>query len=196
MSEQLREDYSELDSYRLAGRSLNEWHAWLTTYPGPGDPIHYERTPGSRYGRDANSAAWWAVAGHAAYSYATGQGWDETQTEDSMKYFMGLAVNDDPSVVGEVREFKDTLPSELTFILSWDMVELRATNDGGKNLPDVSPAHTHSETAVEVRLSMCSSVARRVIFADDVSGDPSARRHLDAVAASPLADGPDVNSAG
>jgi hypothetical protein len=109
---------------RTSQRSLNEWHSWLTTYPGTGDPIHYGRTPGSRYGRDSNSAAWWAIAGHTAYSYATGQGWDEPQTEDSMKYMMGLAVNDDPSVVELVREFKDTLPTELTFILSWDMVEL------------------------------------------------------------------------
>jgi hypothetical protein len=114
---------SDLDSYRICGRSLNEWHTWLTTDPA-GDPIGWQRTPGSRYGRNANSAAWWAIASHAAYSYTTGQGWDQTETEDSMKYMMSLSVNDDPSVVELVREFKDTLPTELTFILSWDMVEM------------------------------------------------------------------------
>jgi hypothetical protein len=111
---------SELDTYRICGRSLNEWHTWLTTYPGTG----WQRTPGSRCGRDTNSAAWWAIAAHTAYAYATGQGWGPAETEDSMKYMMGLAVNDDASVVELVREMKHILPTELVFILSWDMVEL------------------------------------------------------------------------
>jgi len=116
---------SELDSYRICTRTLNEWHDWLTTDPQTGEPAGHLRAPGSQYGRDASSAAYWAIAGHAAYSYATGQGWDLPQTEDSMKYFMGLAVNDDPSVIELVREFKDVLPEELRFTLSWDMVDLR-----------------------------------------------------------------------
>jgi hypothetical protein len=116
---------SELDTYRICDRSLNEWHTWLTTYPG-GDPKQYERTPGSRYGRDANSAAWWAIAAHASYAYATGQGWSQPETEDNMNWFMGLAVNDDHSVVELVREFKHILPQELVFTLSWDMVEMQS----------------------------------------------------------------------
>jgi hypothetical protein len=37
---------------------------------------------------------------------------------------MGLAVNDNPSVIELVREFKDVLPGELRFTLSWEMVEM------------------------------------------------------------------------
>jgi hypothetical protein len=120
------DEESELDSYRLAGRSLNEWHTWLTTYPGTGDPIGWERTPGSRYGRDANSAAWWAIAAHAAYAYATGQAWDHTETEDNLNYFMGLSVNDHPSIVELVREFRHVLPAELVDGLNWDRMELES----------------------------------------------------------------------
>jgi hypothetical protein len=53
-----------------------------------------------------------------------GQAWNDVETADSLNYFMGLAVNGDPSVMELVREFKDILPTELIFLLSWDMVEM------------------------------------------------------------------------
>jgi len=43
---------------------------------------------------------------HAAYSYATGQGWNHDETADSLNHFMGLAVNDNYSVYELVRDFK------------------------------------------------------------------------------------------
>ena len=36
-----------------------------------------------------------------------GQAWNDVETADSLNYFMGLAVNGDPSVMELVREFKD-----------------------------------------------------------------------------------------
>jgi hypothetical protein len=81
--------------------------------PQSGLPIGHERTAGNRYGRDANSAAWWAIAAHTAYSYATGQAWSNTETQESLDYFMRLAVNDHESVYELVRDFKQILPEEL-----------------------------------------------------------------------------------
>jgi hypothetical protein len=126
MSEALSSaDRSELDNYLVGGYSLNTWHYRLTADPETGLPIGHERTPGNCYGRDGNSAAWWAIAAQTAYAYATGQAWNDVQTMDSLDYFMRLSVNDDASVYELVREFKDILPEELVFLLSWDMVDLR-----------------------------------------------------------------------
>jgi hypothetical protein len=115
-------DQSELDNYLIGGYGLNTWHHRLTADPETGLPIGHERT----HGRDANSAAWWAIAAHTAYNYATGQAWSDIETQESLDYFMGLAVNDHESMYELVRDFKQILPEELVFLLSWDMVDLRS----------------------------------------------------------------------
>jgi hypothetical protein len=63
---------------------------------------------------------------HTAYSYATGQAWNDVETRESMDDFMKLAVNDHECVYGLVREFKHRLPEELMFLLPWDMVDVRS----------------------------------------------------------------------
>jgi hypothetical protein len=117
---------SPLYEYRLAGKSLAEWHTYLTTDPATGQPVGHLRAASCQYGRCANSAAWWAIAAHSAYAYATGQAWDDAQTADSINYFMGLAVNDDPSVCELVREFRPVLTPDLVDNLDWDRTELQS----------------------------------------------------------------------
>jgi hypothetical protein len=109
----------ELETYFIGGRSVSAWHEFLTTDHYTGLPNGHESVPASRYGRTASEAAWWAIAAHAAYTYATG---DDNEPEQSLDYFMSLAANDEPSVYGLVSEFRWVIPTELDGILDWDQV--------------------------------------------------------------------------
>jgi hypothetical protein len=107
----------ELETYFIGGRSVSAWHEFLTTDHYTGEPSGHLEVPSSRYGRNGNETAWWAIAAHAAYSYATG---DDNEPGQSMDYFMSLAVNDEPSVYGLVSEFRWVVPAELDGKLDWD----------------------------------------------------------------------------
>jgi hypothetical protein len=107
----------ELDTYILGSRSLTNWHDFLTTDHYTGQPNGHLPVPCSRYGRDGSESAWWAIAAQAAYSYATGQ---DEDLEQGMDHFMSLAVNDDPSLMSLVSEFRCVVPTELDEKLDWD----------------------------------------------------------------------------
>jgi hypothetical protein len=111
---------TELDTYVLGGRSLQAWHDFLTTDHYTGDPSGQLAVPSSRYGWDSNQCAWWAIAGYAAYSYATD---DDNEAAQSMDYFMCLAVNDDPSLASLVSEFRWVVPTDLDEMLDWERAE-------------------------------------------------------------------------
>lgn len=108
---------AELDHYILGGRSLQDWHDFLTTDHYNGQPAGHLETPGSRYGSTANQAAWWAIAGYAAYSYATG---DDHEAAQNMDHFMGMAVNDVPLLAELVKDFRWVVPTELDGMLDWE----------------------------------------------------------------------------
>jgi hypothetical protein len=112
---------NELDTYKLGGQTIREWHQFLTTDHYTGQPIGYQEVPASRYGRTADETAWWAIAAHAAYGYATG---DDTDTAQSMDHMMSLAVNDDPSVAELITQFRWVVPDELDGMLDWDRARL------------------------------------------------------------------------
>jgi hypothetical protein len=85
---------SELETYILSGRSLRDWHDFLTTDHYTGLPNGHLEAPASRYGGTGAECAWWAIAAHAAYSYAAD---DNNDAQQSMDYFMSLVVNGDIS---------------------------------------------------------------------------------------------------
>jgi hypothetical protein len=118
MNENARlEVVNELDTYILGGRSLTDWHDFLTTDHYTGQPNGHEAVTGSRYGRDGSEAALWAIAAQAAYSYATRR---DEDMEQGMDHFMSLAANDDPSLVILISEFRWVVPTELDEMLDWD----------------------------------------------------------------------------
>ena len=120
MSEWLPRSESVLETYIVDGRSLGDWHRYLTTNKETGEPNGYLRTPGSKYGSTADECAWWAVAAHSTYTYLQGAVGEEYDAEESMELFMELAVNNHWGLVHLVREMKGVLPSELVDMLDWD----------------------------------------------------------------------------
>src|SRR5215207_1467653 len=109
MSELARRS-SALETYTLGDRSLLDWHDYLTTDVETGEPTGHLAVPSSRYGRIADETAWWAIAAQGAFTYASGV---DSTNQEFLDYFMGLTVNDDPSVYGLVKEFKSVMPTEL-----------------------------------------------------------------------------------
>jgi hypothetical protein len=115
-----RPPQSVLETYVVDGRSLADWHTYLTTDRETGEPNGYLQTPGSKYGSTADECAWWAVAAHSTYAYLQGAVGEEYDAEQSMEIFMELAVNDDWTLVHLVREMHGVLPSELVDMLDWE----------------------------------------------------------------------------
>jgi hypothetical protein len=108
---------NELDTYVLDGKSLRDWHDFLTTDHYTGQPCGDLEVPASRYGHRADEAAWWAIAGYAAYNYATD---DHHEPVQNMAHFMSMAVNDVPLLMELVRDFRWVVPDELDGMLDWD----------------------------------------------------------------------------
>lgn len=111
MSEHLPHSPDSLEAFQLGDRSLADWHRWLTTDAKTGEDTGHLATPGSRYGRTSDRVAYWALAGGVVLEHANGEA-DETSA--ALEHFMGLAVNDDPSVAEVVWDFWDILPLGLT----------------------------------------------------------------------------------
>lgn len=86
----------------IAGRGIDDWHRTLT-----GDNLV---VPCSRYGRDADSCAWWALALLAIYD-ATGSHPDDA--EAIIDWCMSMAVNDNEEVATTVREWWEYVPEEV-----------------------------------------------------------------------------------
>ena len=75
MSERLPEQTS-LDDYRLHGRSLQQWHQWLTTDPETGEDQRHLRTFSS-YGSTSDDCAYWAIAAELVYTAEYGENSDD-----------------------------------------------------------------------------------------------------------------------
>lgn len=103
---------SELETYQLEGRSLNDWHRWLTT-DFNGKPAGHLRTPGSRYGRNSDDCAWWALAAEVVYIEANGP----DDVEAGLDGLMGLAVNDHDDIGTLVYDYWHVIPPALQAML-------------------------------------------------------------------------------
>lgn len=97
---------------QLHSRSLRAWHDWLCTDPDSGEPTGHLLVPVSRYGRNGDECAWWAVACEAAYVAASSTP-DSADPELAMQTFMGYAVNDSDDVAVLVGDFWAELPAPL-----------------------------------------------------------------------------------
>ena len=87
----------------LYGRTASEWHAFLT-----GDNLD---VPCSRYGRNAASCAWWAVASLIIMN--TYGAVEEPDAGAYAEYVMGLFVNNDEMIGALVLEERECVPRSI-----------------------------------------------------------------------------------
>lgn len=103
-----------LEAIEVHGESLRYWHKWLTTDEDTGEYTGHLLAPGSRYGRNAEDCAWWAVAAETIYVDANG---NDDAPKLSLGYFMGLAVNDSEHLADMVLEYWHAVPRPLRRML-------------------------------------------------------------------------------
>lgn len=92
----------EARSQSLFGRTVSEWHTFLT---GPNLDV-----PSSRYGRNASEVAWWAVASLVIYDAYMGE---PDEIDEFANHSMSMVVNDDDSVGKFVEANREFLPQEV-----------------------------------------------------------------------------------
>jgi hypothetical protein len=108
----MSETYPQGESLReleLDGKTLAEWHRWINTDQETGENNGYLAAPGSRYGRNGDDTAWWAIA--CVWIAAEANGIDDTDAQ--MDECQGLAVNDSDMVLARVRNYYYCLPAAL-----------------------------------------------------------------------------------
>lgn len=98
-----------LDEITFHGKTVREWHEWLSRDSGA--------VPCSRYGRTGDETAWWAIACELVYVGANGEDDDPIVALDTL---MGLAVNDSDSVLELIREHWYSLPEALQEYLEYE----------------------------------------------------------------------------
>lgn len=116
MSERLNEHRDDLREIELHGRTLADWHKYLTV-DSEGHPSGHLEAPASRYGRDGDSCAWWAIAGGYAFELAGGVVDDP---EASVEWFQNDAINDRAELLELVREYWFHLPVALRDLLDYE----------------------------------------------------------------------------
>jgi hypothetical protein len=109
MSERLPEK-ATLADYQMHGYSLKRWHQWLTTDRETGDYTGWLRVPCSRYGKNGEECAYWAIAAEVAYVDACGE---DDDAEEALNFLMSLAVNDHRDIAYLVHEYWDAIPECL-----------------------------------------------------------------------------------
>jgi hypothetical protein len=112
MGEQLPQPET-LDTIQLDGRSLSQWHAYLTTDETGADAGHLT-VPCSRYGRTSDECAYWAIALEIIYVEANGE---DHHTTAALDYLMELVVNDHDDPAELVRDYGYCLPGALVEVL-------------------------------------------------------------------------------
>ena len=114
MSERLPEPEESLRSVEVHGKSLAEWHKWLTTDTETGEPTGHLQAPCSRYGRNGDECAWWAIACELIYVSANGA---DDEPETSLDFYMGFAVNDSEQVAYMVDDYYYAIPDCLREVI-------------------------------------------------------------------------------
>lgn len=109
MSEAIHER-DPLTEVELHYKTLREWVDYLSEDPG--------LVPCSRYGRDSEECAPWAIACEIIHFEASGETHDEPEL--NLGYFMGLVVNDADSVLEIVRDYWYAIPDQLKPYLEYD----------------------------------------------------------------------------
>lgn len=101
---------SKLDRLTLYGRTLYDWHRWLTHDAVTGEPTGHLKCPCSRYGIDSEDCAWWAIALECVIEDVNGPSQDP---EGAMDSAMGLAVNNHDDVGDLVYDYWFSIPAAL-----------------------------------------------------------------------------------
>lgn len=98
----------------ILDRTAEEWHTQLTTNED-GESTGHLATPASRYGRNSQECAWYAVAALAAYSADA----HEPEGADAfLEYVMRRVVNDDEEVATFLREHQERIPEEVRQLIN------------------------------------------------------------------------------
>lgn len=108
---------------RLGDRTASQWHARLTRKGG------HPACPGSRYGRDADDCAWWAIA--CGFIYAEANGFSEDVMDDGYGSYMSMAVNDSDNVAAIVWRYWHMIPRPVRLRLGVTRKEVK----------DMTPLH-------------------------------------------------------
>lgn len=102
--------HDALSTYELHYKTLREWVDWLSEDPG--------KVPCSRYGRNSEECAPWAVALEIIYLEGSGENHDEPEL--NLQHAMGLVVNDHDEPLELVRDYWWCLPKELKPFLEYE----------------------------------------------------------------------------
>lgn len=106
----------------IGGRSIEAWRDYLNTYNG--EPNGHLATPCSRYGRDADSCSWYAVALLAIFE---AHGAEPEEAEAIIDHAMSLVVNDNDDVAQTILEHREYVPQEVL-----DHLDLEALSDSAE----------------------------------------------------------------
>jgi hypothetical protein len=131
MSGELPPDPETLESIQLHGRSLQDWHDYLTTDPDTGRRTGRLGTPVSRYGRVADDCAFWAIAAEIAFVEESGP---SDEPELALDFLMGLVVNDHAEIATIVFDAWRAIPPALQDRLT-GAEEIRQERDADRERP-------------------------------------------------------------
>lgn len=121
-----------LESVRLGGRTLREWHTWLNTDQGGDTWQGHTQVVGSRYGRTVAECSYWALAATVVTRAERGRRVDVTRC---LVDALAQAVADDDRLERLVRHGVDDLPHLLVEWTVWNL-------PGKRNAPSGETAAT------------------------------------------------------
>lgn len=101
---------SDLYTYELHGRTLQEWVGWLTTDRTTGQYSGHLATPGSRFSPTVEGCAYWAIAYQCAYVENSGEVVDP---ESTMGEVMDWCTSDSVEVAGLIADWYSSIPQVI-----------------------------------------------------------------------------------
>jgi hypothetical protein len=104
-----------IDEYQLDGRSLREWHEWLTKTRLAAQALH---PSSSRKGRHPapEKSAWLAIALELIYLEAYGT---DPTVAGGLKRYLELVHHGSPDIEGLVQDYGYCLPGSLKPLIGW-----------------------------------------------------------------------------
>lgn len=104
-----------VDECQLDGRSLREWHEWLTETRLAAQALH----PSARRRRHRpapEESAWLAIALELIYLEAYGT---DPNVEGGLKHYLELVHHGSPYIEGLVQDYGYCLPGSLKPLIGW-----------------------------------------------------------------------------
>jgi hypothetical protein len=98
-----------VDEYQMDGRSLREWHEWLTGTRLAAQALHPSRSRGDRRPAPEESA-WLAIALELIYLEAYGT---DPNVAGGLKHYLELVHHGSPDIEGLVQDYGHCLPGSL-----------------------------------------------------------------------------------